>query len=235
MALHMSRLGRQLGFLLLGIGVGLCVGCSSPKAPLPPGGTLREGTERTEIKSPAADEYILHAGDEIDIQVYREPELSGTFRVKPSGKIRHPLVGSVKVEGKTVKEAEAYFTKRLAKDYLVNPRVILKMISTQSSQIVLLGEVKEPGVYPLPFGEGMTLLQAIAGAGGFTDLASPPARIASGLCAKGRMENRPLNGCGFPIYSAAESRRTFLWSPMMSSWSLKWSFEEEFRLSAVRL
>jgi protein involved in polysaccharide export with SLBB domain len=173
MTLCMSRLGRRLGFLLLGIGVGLNVGCSSPKGPLPPGGSLRENSTLSDVSVPAADEYELQAGDEIDIQVYREPELSGTFQVKPSGQIRHPLVGSVGVEGKTVKEAEVYFTKRLAKDYLVNPRVIIKIVSTQSSQIVLLGEVKEPGVYPLPFGEGMTLLQAIAGAGGFTELASP--------------------------------------------------------------
>ena len=75
--------------------------------------------------------------------------------------------------GKTVEEAEADFTQRLAKDYLVNPRVIVRLASTQSSQVVVLGEVAKPGVYPLPFGEKMTLLQAIAGAGGFTELASP--------------------------------------------------------------
>ncbi len=173
MALCMSRLGRPLGFLLLGIGMGLSIGCSTPNGPFPPGGALSETLALSDASDPAADEYELQAGDEIDIQVYREPELSGTFQVKSSGQIRHPLVGSVKVEGKTVKEAEVYFTKRLAKDYLVNPRVIIKMVSTQSSQIVLLGEVKEPGVYPLPFDGGMTLLQAIAGAGGFTELASP--------------------------------------------------------------
>ena len=64
-------------------------------------------------------------------------------------------------------------TRRLNEDFLVNPRVIIKLISTQSSQIVLLGEVKKPGVYPLAYGETITLLQAVAGAGGFTELASP--------------------------------------------------------------
>ena len=75
--------------------------------------------------------------------------------------------------GKTIAEAEAFFTRKLAQDYLVDPRVIVKLLSTQSSQIVLMGEVVKPGVYPLPFGETTTLLQAIAGAGGFTELASP--------------------------------------------------------------
>ena len=120
-----------------------------------------------------AGTYVLQAGDEIDIQVYREPELSGTFRLNPAGEIRHSLAGAIPLAGMTIREAEADFTKRLGKDYLVNPRVIIKMVAAQSSQIVLLGEVKNPGVYPLPFGESTTLLQAIANAGGFTDLASP--------------------------------------------------------------
>jgi len=117
--------------------------------------------------------YLLQTGDEIDIQIYRELDLSGPFRITPAGDIRHPLVGAVPVAGKTLKQAEADFTALLARDFLVNPRVIFKMLSTQSSQIVLLGEVRKPGVYPLPVGEPITLLQAVAGAGGFTDLASP--------------------------------------------------------------
>lgn len=123
--------------------------------------------------SEAFSEYVLQVGDEIDIQVYREPELSGTFKINPSGEIRHSLVGSISMANQTVEEAEAVFTKKLAKDYLVNPRVIFKLLSTQSSQIVVLGEVAKPGVYPLPLGGSLTLLQAIAGAGGFTELASP--------------------------------------------------------------
>ena len=126
-----------------------------------------------ESVSPASSDYVLQPGDEIDIQIYREPELSGTFRLNPAGDIRHSLAGSIPLAGKTLDEAEAFVAKRLDKDYLVNPRVIIKLVTTQSSQIVLLGEVKKPGVYPLPYGESMTLLQAIAGAGGFTELASP--------------------------------------------------------------
>ena len=121
----------------------------------------------------SAGGYVLQPGDEIDVQVYREPELSGTFRIDPAGDVRHPLLGSVPMAGKPLAEAEADLTRRLAKDYLVQPRVILKLTSTQSSQIVLLGEVKKPGVYPMPYGESRTLLQAIAEAGGFTELASP--------------------------------------------------------------
>ena len=117
--------------------------------------------------------HILQPNDEIDIQIYREPDLSGLFKLGLNGEIRHPLLGAVPMAGKTLEAAERDFTRRLNKDYLVNPRVIFRLASTQSSQIVVLGEVKKPGVYPLEVGETMTLLQAIAGAGGFTDLASP--------------------------------------------------------------
>jgi protein involved in polysaccharide export with SLBB domain len=158
---------------------------------------------------PGVGEHVLQPGDEIDIQVYREPDLSGVFRVLPSGNIRHPLAGTVSMAGKTAKQAEADFTGLLARDYLVHPRVIIQVTSAQSAQIVLLGQVQKPGVYPLPMGESMTLLQAIAGAGGFTDLASPDrvrivrrrpdgrtttlrVRVSSLLAGKGRDQDVPL-------------------------------------------
>lgn len=159
MVLHLSRLGRPAALFLLWVLAWSGFGCAHPRA-APPA-----------VVPP--NEYILQSGDEIDIQVYREPELSGTFRINPSGEIRHSLAGAIPMANKTVKEAEEYFTKRLAKDYLVHPRVIIKVVSAQSSQIVVLGEVEKPGVYPFPFGDRMTLLQAIADAGGFTELASP--------------------------------------------------------------
>lgn len=120
-----------------------------------------------------ASAYLLQPDDEIEIQVYREPELSGIFRLNPEGAIRHPLLGSIPLAGMTAADAENHIRERLARDYLVNPRVILKLHSSHNSQIVILGEVKKPGIYPLRVGETMTLLQAIANAGGFTDLASP--------------------------------------------------------------
>lgn len=126
-----------------------------------------------EAQADRGSDHVLQAGDELDVQVFREPDLSGTFKLNAAGEIRHSLLGAVPLAGQTVAEAEADITRRLARDYLVNPRVIVKLTSTQSAQIVLMGEVKKPGVYPLPFGGKMTLLQAIAGAGGFTDLASP--------------------------------------------------------------
>ena len=119
-----------------------------------------------------AEEYRLQSGDEIDLQIYREPQLSGTFRVDSGGAIRHPLAGAFQVGGLTVDEAEDGLAALLGEKYLVNPRVMLSIVSAQSSHVVVLGEVKNPGLQPIPFGGSMTLLQAVAEAGGFTDLAS---------------------------------------------------------------
>lgn len=176
MVSRLSSLGRSAGLLLLCAVAWAGLSCAHSRAPVPPDGSLQYGKGKGEAKGGpvvSANEYVLQAGDEIDIQVYREPELSGAFRINPSGEIRHSLAGTIPMADKTVKEAEVFFTKRLAKDYLVNPRVIIKVVSAQSAQIVVLGEVEKPGVYPLPFGDRMTLLQAIADAGGFTELASP--------------------------------------------------------------
>lgn len=119
------------------------------------------------------DAYILQPGDEIELQIYREPEISGTFRLNPAGEIRHPLAGAIPLAGKSLSKAEAYLTDYFNQHYLVNPNLIVKLVSTTGGHIVLLGEVKKPGVYHFGVGETMTLLQAIAGAGGFTELASP--------------------------------------------------------------
>ncbi len=129
---------------------------------------------RTESLAEAApqEDYRLQVGDQIDLQIYREPQLSGAFRVDSAGQIRHPLCGSFKAEGLTVSEAERHLTEVLGENYLVNPRVIISILSAQSSHVVILGEVANPGVHPVAFGESITLLQAIAEAGGFTDLAS---------------------------------------------------------------
>lgn len=201
-----------IGSSVLGLWAACAPGCAHAPVPLPPEGSLSraEAAPGAQVMTNAAPrEYVLQAGDEIDLQVYREPDMSGTFKISPSGEIRHSLIGTVPLVGKTLEEAEAYITKKLGKDYLVNPRVVIKLLSTQSSQIVVMGEVEKPGVYPLPPGEPMTLLQAIAVAGGFTELASPDrvrivrrledgrqttlkVRVSDLLGGKGRQQDLPL-------------------------------------------
>jgi len=116
--------------------------------------------------------YVLRPSDEIDIQVFREPDFSGAYTLTQSGEIKHPLMGTLKLSGMSVSEAETYLHELLDRDYLVNPKVMIKVTRTEGSQIVIFGEVKMPGIIPVPVGDSVTLLKAIALAGGFTDLAS---------------------------------------------------------------
>jgi polysaccharide export outer membrane protein len=154
------------------------------------------------------ENLILQAGDQIDLQVFREPEFSGVFLITPEGIIRHPLAGALSLGGKSLKEAETLISERLSEDLLVDPKVILTVARAETSQFVVLGEVKKPGVYPMPVG-GVTILQAIALAGGFTELASPDrvrivrrgprgeqenirVKVGELLAGKGRQKDMPL-------------------------------------------
>ncbi len=133
-------------------------------------------------EAPLVQRYELRPGDEIRLEVFREPELSGNFRLtRPDGLIRHPLLGDVVLKGMTVNEAEAYVHRRLAADFLVNPRVILQLAREPEPprpreelepQVLVMGQVRRPGAVTFARGERLTLLEAIALAGGFTNVAS---------------------------------------------------------------
>ena len=112
----------------------------------------------------ADDQYQLGAGDQIKVTVYGEEDLSGEFEIDGTGKIAMPLVGSVDVGGKYVADAETLISSMLADGYLVNPRVSLEVMNYRPFYI--LGEVEQPGSYP--YVNGMTILNAVALASGFT-------------------------------------------------------------------
>lgn len=130
-------------------------------------------SDTSDLVEAVLDGYVLQPSDEIDLQVFREPEFSGIFTLSAAGDIRHPLAGVIHLAGRSVNDAEKHIHEVLAADYLVSPKVIVKVTKTESSQIVVFGEVKQPGIVPVPPGEPVTLLKVIALAGGFTDLASP--------------------------------------------------------------
>jgi polysaccharide export outer membrane protein len=108
--------------------------------------------------------YRLGASDALKVTVFDEPDLSGTFSVDGGGRVALPLIGEVGVGGLTLREAEALIAGRLADGYLKHPRVALEVANYRPFYI--LGEVRNPGQYP--FAEGMTVMKAVALAGGFT-------------------------------------------------------------------
>jgi len=82
------------------------------------------------------------------------------------------LVGWVKIEGMTTRDSQEAIRKKLDKDFLVNPNVSVRIKEANSRAVVLLGQLKKPGTYEFPQNGKMTLLEAIAKAEGFTDIAN---------------------------------------------------------------
>jgi len=121
---------------------------------------------------PDANRYRLRHGDVVAVEVYDEADLSRSFEVSDDGTISHPLLGRVPVVGKTAGEVEEELHRLLAADYLVNPRVSVSITSSSDRPIMIFGEVRNPGAYDVPAGRRVTLLQIIARAGGFTDIAA---------------------------------------------------------------
>lgn len=121
------------------------------------------------ISSPCfAGDYRLSDGDTLRIYVLGEEELSMDTKITNEGSIFYPFLGEIEVKGLTLSELEQQLTNKLSGDYLVNPKVSVTIVSYQ--QFFIEGAVKSPGGYP--FEEKLTVRQAIALAGGFTELAS---------------------------------------------------------------
>ncbi|OFV88043.1 MAG: hypothetical protein A2V74_07125 [Acidobacteria bacterium RBG_16_70_10] len=126
----------------------------------------------TEVVAPPAvrAEYEVGPGDVLEVTVYDNPELSRIPTVQTNGALSYPLLGEVQVAGLTVAEIQRKITNLLAKDYLVNPQVEVKVREYQSQFVSVVGEVNSPGRKPL---RGRTrLIDVLVEAGGFTPRAS---------------------------------------------------------------
>lgn len=108
--------------------------------------------------------YTLGSGDKIRVTVFGHEDLSGEFEVDGSGNVSLPLIRNVKAEGLTVRQLEQTIAERLSPDYLLNPSVSVEVLNYRPFYIY--GEVTKPGSYP--FVNGMTVVNAVAMAGGFT-------------------------------------------------------------------
>ena len=116
-------------------------------------------------------DYVLAAGDTIDLMVYREPDLNMRSKIARDGRVQLPLLGEVSVAGMTGRDAQEHIRKLLNADYLVDPQVYLNIASYTQRKITLIGQVTRPGSYELQGNESLGILEAIGMAGGFTRIA----------------------------------------------------------------
>lgn len=108
--------------------------------------------------------YKLGADDKIRIITFGEDSLSGEFLVSGSGKVSLPLVGDVQAAGLTIPEFQEEVQTALKAGYLKDPKVSIEVLTYRPFYI--LGEVQKPGEYP--YSNGLTVLNAVATANGFT-------------------------------------------------------------------
>jgi polysaccharide export outer membrane protein len=120
------------------------------------------------IPATADPTYVIGPEDMLDINVWKEPDVSRVVPVRPDGQISLPLINDVQAAGLSPQQLAGSVTEKLRK-YLNEPQVTVIVTAINSQRIFVVGEVLRAGAFPmLP---GMTILQALSSAGGFTTFA----------------------------------------------------------------
>ena len=161
----------SLQALFLGLVVVLAAPQSGHAQSAPDGGAASANSKaQSDAGSGRAhdDNFVIGNDDVLAISVWKEPELTKSVPVRSDGKISLPLVGEIQAAGQTPHQLEQVITDKL-KSFITTPEVTVVVEKVNSRKYNVLGEVTKPGSYPLT--TEMTVMDAIAAAGGFRDFA----------------------------------------------------------------
>jgi polysaccharide biosynthesis/export protein len=142
-------------------------GCTSKKGQLPQASTYPSLTTSVDDY-----QYLIGPGDSVSIFVWRNPDISGSFIVRPDGKVTTSLVEDVVVSGKTPTQLAREVEEQLSK-YINNPRVTVSVTNFSgplSEQVRVIGEATKPSA--INYVEKMTLLDLMIAVGGLTEFAA---------------------------------------------------------------
>ena len=123
----------------------------------------------TAIAATTDPAYVIGPEDVLDINVWKEPDMTRVVPVRPDGKITLPLINDVQAAGSTPQQLALAVTDKLRK-FLTEPQVTVIVTQINSQRVFVVGEVLRAGAFPLV--PGMTVLQVLANAGGFTTFAN---------------------------------------------------------------
>jgi polysaccharide export outer membrane protein len=158
--------GHRRTAMLVGLvlAVGLIGGCSSSRLPSPEAAAAASAAAQGEAISDISS-YKLGPGDALRVTVFRHEDLSGQFTLDGEGYFAMPLVGEILAGGRTSRELEDEVEVALKSGgYLVDPQVSIEVLNYRPFYII--GEVNNPGSFS--YVNGMTVINAVALAGGFT-------------------------------------------------------------------
>jgi polysaccharide export outer membrane protein len=129
------------------------------------------GSESGVAVTPATTDpaYVIGAEDVLDVNVWKEPDMTRVVPVRPDGKITLPLINDVQAAGSTPQQLASAVTEKLRK-FLTEPQVTVIVTQINSQRVFVVGEVLRAGAFPLV--PGTTVLQGLASAGGFTTFAN---------------------------------------------------------------
>jgi polysaccharide biosynthesis/export protein len=147
----------------------------------------------------ADNNYVIGPEDVLNVNVWKEPDVSGSVPVRPDGKISLPLLNDVQAAGLTPMQLMNELTERLKK-FITDPRVTVTVSTINSRKVYVLGEVARPGAVPLA--PEMTVLQALTSAGGPTPYAKASKMYIL------RKENGSQNKLAFNYKEVVKGRNT---------------------------
>ena len=136
------------------------------------------------------DSYIIGAEDVLTVFVWKEPDMTKTVPVRPDGMISLPLVGEIRASGYTPVQLQEVLAESMKK-LISDPQVTVVVEKIGSLNFNIVGEVGHPGYFPLT--RRMTVLDAIAMAGGFKDFAKTKKIYVLRSAANGTQERLPFN------------------------------------------
>ncbi len=123
--------------------------------------------------APESDgDYKLQPGDTVRVQIYQEPDLDREIKVSKEGEVFLPLIGRLIVKDETVRRVEQVVHILYDRKYLVNPQVNITVVKYRQRTVNVMGAVNAPQAIEFPPEQPLTLLDAIARAGGFNRYAN---------------------------------------------------------------
>jgi polysaccharide biosynthesis/export protein len=128
-----------------------------------------KGTQSGSGQITPPSDFVIGDSDVLNINVWKEPEISQSVVVRPDGKISLPLIGEVLVSGLTPVQAQTLLATKL-QSILTNPQVTVTVTEIRSRMVFVTGEVLKPGAYPLLV--PTSILQSITNAGGLGQFAN---------------------------------------------------------------
>jgi polysaccharide export outer membrane protein len=148
------------------------VAAAAPAAPVAAPAPMAVVRESGGALSSGESDYVLVVGDVVQLNVFREPDLTTQATIARDGTVQLPLIREVTMAGLSIRDAREMLRQLYDKKFLVDPQVFLTVVKYAQRKFTIMGQVARPGSYELQGGERIDLLEAVGLAGGFTRIAN---------------------------------------------------------------